>query len=126
MGRGLTDEEIERYDHIARSVAERVRIHSVRILPRGSSGMTLGRHVLLRRGEEDRKVLIAHELVHAQQFSLRGGPRFLRRYLRDYASALTRLKRHKPAYRAIPAEAEARELAGRWAQGRSDVADGDH
>jgi hypothetical protein len=126
VGRSLTEEEIERYDHVARSVTERVRLHSVRLLPRGSSGMTLGRHVLLRKGEEERKVLVAHELVHAQQFALRGVTRFLRTYLRDYSSNLTRLKRHKVAYRAIPAESEARELAGRWAQGRADIADGDH
>ena len=42
-------------------LAERARLHTVRVLPRGSSGMTLGRHVLLRRGHEERAVLIARE-----------------------------------------------------------------
>lgn len=116
MGRSLDQGELDRYDHVARPVAERARLHRVPALAPGSSGMTVGRHVLLRRGHEDRAPLIAHELVHAQQYALRGTGRFLTTYLRDYAANLARLRRHRPAYLAIPAEEEARALTDRWSE----------
>jgi hypothetical protein len=80
--------------------------------------LTIGRHVRLRRGREDDAKLIAHELVHVRQYADRGVVRFLARYLRDYAVNLARLRSHRKAYLAIPAEVEARAEADRWVQHR--------
>ena len=45
--------------------------------------MTLGRWILLRRGHEHDRGLIAHELVHVRQWRELGAVRFLVRYLGD-------------------------------------------
>jgi Domain of unknown function (DUF4157) len=116
MGRALTAEEIAAYDHVPRQIAERARLHPVRWLASGAHGMTLGHHILLVRGHEGDPKLVAHELVHVRQYAERGWIRFLSRYLLDYLGNLRRLRSHRQAYLAIPAEAEARELAGAWAK----------
>ena len=78
--------------------------------------MTLGRVVLVRRGHRDRALLLAHELVHVQQWERHDVTGFLRRYLGAYARNLARLRSHRAAYLAIPLEVEARERARRWHQ----------
>jgi Domain of unknown function (DUF4157) len=115
VGRSLSTVEVEQYDHIPADVARRARLHRTRWLASGAHGMTLGRHVLLLRGHEDRPVLVAHELVHVRQYADRGFVRFLARYLWDYARNLVRLRNHREAYLAIPTEVEARAEAKRWA-----------
>ena len=114
--RRLEGPELAGYDLVPRSVAERVRVQRVPILPPGASGMTIGRFVLLRR-DDDRsgnRELLAHELVHARQFTEVGVIRFLATYVRDYGRALVRHRAHRAAYLAIPAEAEARAEAAAW------------
>ena len=122
MGRSLSRTEVEAFDHIPREVTVRARLHRVRLLPPGAHGMTLGRHVLLLRGHEDRATLIAHELVHVHQYAERGHLRFLARYLWDYARNLVRLRNHRKAYLAIPTEVEARAEAKRWSTAHPDAA----
>lgn len=124
VGRWLSRDEVDIYDHVPRAVATRARLHRVRWLPPGSSGMTLGRQVLLRRGQEANRKLIAHELVHAAQYADRGRARFLSRYLADYARNLVRLRNHRQAYLAIPAEADAREGAADWVRDHPGLLDG--
>lgn len=124
VGRWLTRTEIEDYDHIPRAVAVRARLHRVRLLPPGSSGMTLGHQVLLRDGHEGNRKLVAHELVHAAQYADRGRTRFLTRYLADYARNLVRLRKHRRAYLAIPAEVHARAGAADWLRAHPDLLDG--
>ena len=121
MGRSLSRTEVEQFDHIPRTIAVRARLHRVRHLSPGAHGMTVGRHVMLLRGHEDRAVLIAHELVHVRQYAERGLLRFLARYLRDYGGNLVRLRNHREAYLAIPTEVEARAEAKRWATAHPDV-----
>lgn len=114
--RRLEPVELDAYDILDRSLAERVRIVRVPILPPGASGMTLGRFILLR-SDLDRsgsRQLIAHELVHVRQFAEQGVVRFLATYLRDYVRQLRALRRHRAAYLAIPAEVEARAEADTW------------
>lgn len=114
--RRLEGPEIEAYDLVDRALAERVRIQRVPVLPPGSSGMTIGRLILLRR-DDDRsgtRELVAHELVHVRQYAEVGAIRFLATYLRDYGAGLVRLRRHRAAYLAIPAEREARAEAELW------------
>ncbi|HYF46878.1 MAG TPA: DUF4157 domain-containing protein [Acidimicrobiales bacterium] len=152
MARSLSRTEVELYDHVPTDVARRARLHRVRLLPPGARGMTLGRHVLLVRGHENRRVLVAHELVHVRQFAEQGHVRFLARYLWGYLRGLVstrvdrraavrtgrmpstsardlqlqegsaRANRHREAYLAIPAEVEARAEAERWANAHPDAA----
>ena len=119
--RRLEGPELVAYDLIAWELAAQVRIQKLPFLAPGASGMTIGRLVLLR-SDVDRsgnRELIAHELVHVRQYEEAGGVvRFLRGYLRDYVVQLRIHRRHRPAYLAIPAEAEAREHARQWARRR--------
>jgi len=116
--RALTDSELELYDHVPGTDALRTRIALVPFLQPGTSGMTLGRLVLLRRDRADDTELIAHELVHVHQWRELGAVRFLARYLAAYLRGLVRLHRHRLAYLAIPAEEEARAEAAAWAARR--------
>lgn len=114
--RRLEGPELAGYDLVPPAVLERVRVQRVPVLPPGASGMTVGRHVLLRR-DDDRtgtRELLAHELVHARQYAERGLVAFLVTYVRDYLAALRIHRAHRPAYLAIPAEAEARAEAAAW------------
>lgn len=124
VGRWLSRTEVEAYGHIPAAVAGRARLHRVRILPPGSSGMTVGHHVLLRRGHEGNHKLVAHELVHVAQYTDRGRVRFLARYLLDYARNLVRLRNHRQAYLAIPAEVAARAETADWLRAHPEVLDG--
>lgn len=93
------------------------------MLPFGSSGMAVGRYVLLRT-DNDRsgnRKLLAHELVHVRQWHESGSWAFLRAYLGDYFRGLRRHRRHRDAYRAIRAEQEARAEADAWETRRPPV-----
>lgn len=114
--RRLSPAEIEAYDLVDPDLAETVRVQTVPLLAPGVSAMTLGRHVLMRRDDDHDggSELLAHELVHVRQFAEIGWTRFVRRYLVDYARGLRLHRRHRPAYLAIPMEAEARAEAADW------------
>ncbi len=114
--RRLKGSELAGYDLINRKLAERVRIVQVPFLAPGSSGMTLGRFVLLRRDDDrsGRRELLAHELVHVDQYARYGVFGFLRRYLMQYLAALRVHRRHRAAYLAMPLEVEARRVAKQW------------
>lgn len=114
--RVLTPAQIEAFDHVPGELAETVRVVEVPFLAPGADAMTLGRTVLVRRGHADSRQLMAHELVHVQQWDRLGAPAFLAQYLGAYARNLGRLRRHRAAYLAIPLEVEARERARRWSE----------
>ena len=115
--RRLTPQEIASYDLVSPEHARRARVQRVPLLTPGVDGMTFGRLILLRRDDDrsGRRVLIAHELVHVEQYAKLGAARFLWRYLREYLANLVRLRNHRRAYLAISLEAEARAEAARWA-----------
>ena len=115
--RRLTPQEIAGYDLVPPKIARRVRVQRVPVLAPGIQGMTLGRLVLLLRDDDrsGRRVLLAHELVHVEQYAELGTARFLWRYVREYVSNLLRLRNHRQAYEAISFEAEARAATDRWA-----------
>ncbi len=94
-------------------MAERARVVPVRWLPTGAAGMTLRRTVLIRRDHLGDEALLRHELVHVRQWRELGVPRFLWRYVSAYVDGRRRGLNHDEAYRAIPLEVEAREIAGR-------------
>ena len=111
---GLTPEQLERFDHVPRELAAGVRVVEVPFLAPGADAMTLGRTVLVRGGHAQSGELMAHELVHVQQWARLGVAGFLLQYLGAYVRNLARLRAHRPAYLAIPLEVEARDRARRW------------
>jgi Domain of unknown function (DUF4157) len=98
--------------HVPVHDLDRARLVTVPVLTPGIAGMTLGRWVLLRRGHEHDRDLIAHELVHVRQWRELGAIRFLVRYLGAYARGRWHGLGHQAAYEAIPLEAEARLVSG--------------
>ena len=114
--RRLNAREIARYDLVPADIARRARVQRVPVLSPGMHGMTVGRIILVLRDDDQtgRRVLLAHELVHVEQYAELGVVGFLRRYLREYFVNLWRLRSHRKAYRAISFEAEARAAAERW------------
>ena len=99
--------------HVAPIDARRARVVVVGRLTPGVAGLTLGRWILIRRGREQDLALIAHELVHVRQWRERGAVRFLVTYLVAYGRGRRAGLDHAAAYAAIPAEVEARAIAGR-------------
>ncbi len=114
--RRLTPHEIAGYDLVPADLARRARVQKVPLLAPGMHGMTLGRLIMVLRDDDrsGRRVLLAHELVHVEQYARLGVVRFLRRYVREYFVNLWRLRSRRQAYEAISLEAEARAAAARW------------
>jgi len=63
----------------------------------------------LQRRSEGALLLLAHELTHVAQYRRLGVPRFLARYLREYARHRLAGAGHAEAYRNISFEREARD-----------------
>ena len=80
-------------------------------VPPGSSAITLGRLIIVRREAADNDRLLRHELVHVEQWRRYGVVGFLRRYLGAYLRLRFRGHGHKDAYRRIPLEEEAERLS---------------
>ncbi|MDE0162271.1 MAG: DUF4157 domain-containing protein [Acidimicrobiaceae bacterium] len=114
--RRLTAREIARYDLVPPEIARRARVQRVPFLAPGARGMTVGRLILVLRDDDrsGQRMLLAHELVHVEQYAQLGTVRFLRRYLREHLVNLWRLRSHRQAYLAISFEAEARAAAEHW------------
>ncbi len=128
VGRRLNDVEVEAYDVMDPELAQRVRVVNVPFIPGGYAGMTVGRTVLLARevDADGNSALMAHELVHARQWTEQGAPRFLSDYLTSFARNLYRHRRWAAAYNNIEAELEATKETTDWLRRRSrnDLADG--
>ena len=114
IGRGLTPEAKVRYAHVRAIDTERARIIVVPRLTPGIVAMTIDRFVLVRRGHETDVGLIAHELVHVEQWRELGVVRFLVRYLGDYVHGRRAGLGHWDAYRAIRFETDARLRTEVW------------
>jgi hypothetical protein len=87
-----------------------------RLWGRDISAMTLHTTIYVRADVLDRDPavlgpLIVHELAHVQQWSRLGMVRFLWNYLSGYVRGRLTGLSHRAAYRAIPLEVEAREVA---------------
>lgn len=95
MLRRLNARELDAYDIVPRSLAERVWVVRFPVLQPGADGMTLGRVILLRRDHvrDGTRALLAHELVHVRQFDENGFVPFLWTYWREYLGHRRRLRR---------------------------------
>lgn len=109
----LGPDEQARQRHVPATDRARARIVLVRWWLPGVAATTLGRWILMRRGHERDRSLLAHELVHVRQWRQLGAARFLVEYLGAYARGRLGGLAHHAAYAAIPFEVEARALAGR-------------
>jgi hypothetical protein len=120
--RRLGEIEIAAYDLVPPDIARRARIQRVPLLPRGASGMTIGRVIFLLDDErrDGTSKLLAHELVHVEQYRQQGYLLFSVRYLWHYGRNMVRYRlRHRRAYRNIPAEIEAYAAADAWWKART-------
>jgi hypothetical protein len=82
-------------------------------VPKGSSGITIGPVVSVRRGAERSAYLLKHEEVHVRQWAQHGPVVFGVRYLWSYGAWRLARKGHWGAYRRIPYEVEADWVARR-------------
>lgn len=121
VGRRLNNIEVDAYDVVGPDIARRVRVVKVPRIPGGYAGMTVGRTVLLARevDSDGSSALMAHELVHARQWTEQGAPRFLSTYLTSFAKNLRQHRRWKVAYNNIDAELEAKRETTDWLRRRS-------
>lgn len=76
-------------------------------VPPGSAGITFGSTVIVRKGREERRRLLMHELVHVEQYRRHGLVGFWIRYLTAYLGWRLRGYDHWSSYRRIPFEVEA-------------------
>ncbi len=108
----MSPEAVRTFTHVPTVDVERARVVVVPLLTPGVVAMTLGRWILVRRGHGDDVGLMAHELVHVQQWREHGTVVFLARYLSDYLLARLHGDPHWTAYAAIAFESEARARSG--------------
>jgi hypothetical protein len=116
VSRPLNADEHLAYDHVDREVVARARVTIVRWLPAKSSGMCLNHTILIKVGRVSDPMLLAHELVHSQQWADYGILGFLRRYLWDYARGMAVERNHQATYRSLRFERAARAEAAAWRQ----------
>lgn len=84
-----------------------------------ADAFTLGRHVFLSKTaafeiagrSASGTSLLAHEMVHVEQYRRRGVTRFLARYFGEYLVGRARGRSHRESYLAIGFEREAREAS---------------
>jgi hypothetical protein len=108
----LSPDARARFAHVPEHDRSRARIVVVPVLTPGVVAMTLGRWILVRRGRELDVDLVAHELVHVQQWRELHAVPFLARYFGEYLRARLAGERHWAAYAAISFEVEARTRSG--------------
>ena len=100
------------FTHVPEIDRERARVVVVPVLTPGVAAMTLGPWILVRQGREQDAGLVAHELVHVQQWRELGVVRFLSRYFGEYVRSRVAGQPHWRAYAAISLEVEARARSG--------------
>ncbi|MCP3854318.1 MAG: DUF4157 domain-containing protein [Actinomycetia bacterium] len=123
MWRRLTPQEIERYDLVSLEIRQRARIVKVPRLFGGYDGLTSGRIIFLveDNDHDGGRPLMAHELVHVEQFRRQGRLVFAALYFSDYFRGLARQRSHRKAYLDIRHERGARERTQEWVERRGSV-----
>lgn len=115
--RKITPDEAEVYRTvIAADLARKVWLVQLPAIPGPYSGLTIAKVVIIDRQlpPGTPSALLAHELVHVRQFHDRGILRFTLEYNKSFVAGLLTKRRWSKAYRAIPAEVEARSETTRW------------
>ena len=115
--RRITPAEAEVYRTvIAADLARKVWLVQLPAIPGPYSGLTIAKVVIIDRPlpPGTPSALLAHELVHVRQFHDQGILRFTLGYNKAFVAGLVTKRRWSKAYRAIPAEVEARSETTRW------------
>lgn len=103
------------FDHVTQKTVRDARVIKLNLAPFGNRAITIGRFIFTKHVED--KKLLAHELVHVEQFKRYGFFGFLARYLKDYLKLRFNKKfDHRQAYRSIYFEVAARTKANKWAE----------
>ena len=113
IGEPLPTSILNRMNHVSDLDRSRARVVPVRWLPSGVDAMTIGSRIFVRSGHAGSVGLMAHELVHVEQWRDEGVVGFLRSYLGSYLRSRRSGLSHDEAYRAIPQESEARERSSK-------------
>lgn len=116
VGRSLTSPELHAFDHVSERTRHRAVVVGIPWLPGTFAGLTLGRYILLARPESDdgSSTLLAHELVHVEQWDHRGIIGFAGWYVADFLQEYRHRRKWMDAYRALEAEVEARARTRVW------------
>lgn len=115
--RRISPDELELYRPvIAPDVARKVWLVQLPAIPGPYSGLTIANLVIVDRTlpPGTPSALLAHELVHVRQFHDKGVLRFTLDYNTSFVAGLVTERGWSKAYRAIPAEVEARSETTRW------------
>ena len=114
--RPLSPSEVAAYDHVQARARARARIIMIPWLPGNFAATTLGRFVLLARPQptDGTSALLAHELVHVEQWGQQGRVRFVVGYVSNFLAEFRRRRRWMDSYRALDAEIEARDRTRNW------------
>jgi len=113
----LSPDEQDRHRHVPDADRARARVLVVPWWLPGVGATTLGSLIVIRRGREGDRALLAHELVHVRQWRELGAVRFLAAYLGEYLAGRRTGLGHWDAYAGITFEREARTLARRVSPG---------
>lgn len=117
IARKITHDEIDLYRTvIPAGLARKVWLVQLPTIPGPYSGLTIANLVIIDHHlpPGTPSALLAHELVHVRQFHDKGILRFTFDYNKAFAVGLVTERRWSRAYRAIPAEVEARSETTRW------------
>ena len=116
VGRPLTQPERTAFDHVQKRTLQRAVVVSIPWLPGAFAGITLDRFILLARPQPDdgSSTLLAHELVHVEQWDDRGIVRFAWWYVSNFVGEYRQRRNWMDAYRALDAEVEARARTRDW------------
>lgn len=85
-------------------------------VPPGSAAITIWRLISVRRRFAGDAVLLRHEEEHVRQWRELGPARFLREYLGSYVANRRKGFGHRAAYRLIPLEIEAYDVAASFSR----------
>lgn len=116
IGRLLTSPERLAFDHVQERTLQRVVVVNIPWLPGTFAGLTLDRFILLARPqpEDGSSTLLAHELVHVEQWDDRGIIGFAWWYVSNFLREYRQRRKWMNAYRALDAEVEARSRTRDW------------
>ncbi|NNF53357.1 MAG: hypothetical protein HKN03_02835 [Acidimicrobiales bacterium] len=116
VGRTLTSPERLAFDHVEERTLQRAVVVCIPWLPGTFAGLTLDRFILLARPQraDGSSTLLAHELVHVEQWDDRGMIGFAKWYVANFVREYRHRRKWMASYRALEAEVDARARTRDW------------
>jgi len=100
------------YTHVQRNIVLSARVHKLPFRLTKHRAFTIDRHIFTIAPQD--MALIAHELVHVEQYYRLGVDRFIIKYFSEYLKYRLGGYKDGAAYRKISLEQEARDGAALW------------